>query len=71
MQRFQALAHDLGIAERVLFTGQLSQCQARAYTTQATVLVSPRISGTNTPLKVTNSLLRHSPGGHGYLLPLP
>ena len=50
------LAQDLGVAEHCLFTGQVSQALAQRYLTRAAVLVSPRTSGTNTPLKIYEQL---------------
>lgn len=53
---YRSQAHRLGITQQVLFTGRVSQDLARAYSAQATVLVSPRSSGTNTPLKIYEQL---------------
>jgi glycosyltransferase involved in cell wall biosynthesis len=50
------LAQDLGVADHCLFTGQVSQALAQRYLTRAAVLVSPRTSGTNTPLKIYEQL---------------
>lgn len=49
-------ARGLGVAEKVVFTGRVSQAKARQYTEAADVLVSPRSSGTNTPLKIYEQL---------------
>lgn len=46
----------LGVSDKVLFTGLVCQAVARAYTGAATILVSPRSSGTNTPLKIYEQL---------------
>ena len=54
--RYRAQAEGLGIGERVLFTGRVPQRQAQAWSRQATVLVSPRSEGTNTPLKIYEQL---------------
>jgi len=56
VENFSAHARKLGIADRVLFTGRVAQKTARAYSGEATVLVSPRSSGTNTPLKIYEQL---------------
>jgi len=50
--RYRALADQLGLAHACFFTGQLSQQRAQEYMNNADVLVSPRIEGNNTPLKV-------------------
>jgi glycosyltransferase involved in cell wall biosynthesis len=42
----------LGLGESVIFTGQRPAEEVPAYLDAATVLVSPRSSGTNTPLKI-------------------
>ncbi len=49
---YQQVAQDLGILERCQFTGRVTPELARQYGNLATVQVSPRISGTNTPLKI-------------------
>lgn len=56
VEQYRNHAQKLGIAEQVLFTGRVSQRVARAYSEQAGVLVSPRSSGTNTPLKIYEQL---------------
>ena len=43
---------DLGISNSVIFTGQRPPAEIPTYLDAATVLVSPRSSGTNTPLKI-------------------
>ncbi len=50
--RYRALADQLGLSHACFFTGQLSQQCAQEYMNNADVLVSPRIEGNNTPLKV-------------------
>ncbi len=42
----------LGIADAVVFTGQRPAEEVPAYLDAATILVSPRSTGTNTPLKI-------------------
>ena len=54
--RYRSQAEKLGIAAQVLFTGRVAQQLARAWSRQATVLVSPRSSGTNTLLKIYEQL---------------
>jgi glycosyltransferase involved in cell wall biosynthesis len=43
---------SLGLSAAVIFTGQRPAEEVPAYLDAATVLVSPRSSGTNTPLKI-------------------
>lgn len=50
--QYRSQAEKLGITAQVLFTGRVAQQLARAWSQEATVLVSPRSSGTNTPLKI-------------------
>jgi glycosyltransferase involved in cell wall biosynthesis len=44
--------NELGIGDAVIFTGQRPPTEIPTYLDAATVLVSPRSSGTNTPLKI-------------------
>ncbi|VXD22839.1 hypothetical protein PL8927_760130 [Planktothrix serta PCC 8927] len=55
-QSFSNLATELGITKQCLFTGRLEQSLAQNYANRAKVQVSPRRSGTNTPLKVYQQL---------------
>ena len=43
---------ELGLADAVIFTGQRPPEDVPAYLDAATLLVSPRSTGTNTPLKI-------------------
>ncbi len=43
---------SLGLADAVIFTGQRPAAEIPAYLDAATLLVSPRSTGTNTPLKI-------------------
>lgn len=56
VERFSQLARSLGVKDAVLFTGRVPQVEAKYYTSYADVLLSPRSSGTNTPLKVYEQL---------------
>jgi glycosyltransferase involved in cell wall biosynthesis len=51
----------LGIGDCVLVTGRVSKTTAMRYTAMATVLVSPRVQGTNTPLKIYEQLASGKP----------
>ena len=53
---YRALATRCGLDGHTLFTGRTPQAHAKAYTQRATVLTSPRVEGTNTPLKVYEQL---------------
>lgn len=59
--RMAKLAHQLGIAAACRFAGRVSIWQAGRYLNTATVLVSPRIEGTNTPLKIYQQLASGKP----------
>ena len=52
IERMRAKVAALGLVEHVIFTGQRPSEEIPAYLDAATVLVSPRSSGTNTPLKI-------------------
>lgn len=54
--RYEGAASSLGIADHCRFTGRLSQTAANACCARATLQVSPRTSGTNTPLKLYQQL---------------
>jgi glycosyltransferase involved in cell wall biosynthesis len=52
VQEAATVADALGIGHAVLFTGQRPAEEIPAFLDAATVLVSPRSTGTNTPLKI-------------------
>jgi glycosyltransferase involved in cell wall biosynthesis len=52
---------SLGLGERCVLTGRVPKTAALAYTQSADVLVSPRIYGTNTPLKIYEQLASGRP----------
>jgi glycosyltransferase involved in cell wall biosynthesis len=52
VDHYLELAKRYGIERNILFTGQVPQEIAKKYNALANVLVSPRIAGTNTPLKI-------------------
>jgi glycosyltransferase involved in cell wall biosynthesis len=56
VKHYYNLARAKGIHDNCLFTGRVSQSIAHYYTSIATVLVSPRSAGTNTPLKIYQQL---------------
>ncbi|HDQ40765.1 MAG TPA: glycosyltransferase [Desulfonatronum sp.] len=53
---YQSRARNLGIAEQTHFTGPLPVSMMHALFSQADVLVSPRIKGENTPMKIYSYL---------------
>ena len=57
----QEKARELGIAEKVRFTGQVAPQKVPLYVRLADALVSPRLSGTNTPLKIYSFLKSGKP----------
>jgi len=54
--QFTAMAKEVGAAERVQFLGQLIPRDARYLAANADIILSPRSSGTNTPLKTYEQL---------------
>ena len=56
VKHYLSLAKYHGLDGNILFTGRVPQSSAKQYYRRATVLVSPRIDGTNTPLKIYEQL---------------
>jgi glycosyltransferase involved in cell wall biosynthesis len=56
VEGFRDLANELSLGDSCVFTGGVSKKAAAAYAAQASVLVSPRRQGTNTPLKIYEQL---------------
>jgi glycosyltransferase involved in cell wall biosynthesis len=56
LRKYGAQAEKLGVSDRVHFLGPRPVGHLRSYLEQADMLVSPRISGTNTPMKVYSFL---------------
>lgn len=52
VELYSKLAREHNIEEHCIFTGQVNQPLAKKYSAHASILVSPRKYGTNTPLKV-------------------
>lgn len=52
VQHYRALAESLNLGDSVHFTGQVPQPDAHLLVSRALASVSPRISGTNTPMKI-------------------
>lgn len=60
-EHYQRLAKSLGISSRVVFCGNRPQAEMGAFMQLADVLVSPRILGENTPLKLYSYLAAGKP----------
>jgi glycosyltransferase involved in cell wall biosynthesis len=56
VENYSRLARELSLTDSVVFTGRVPKKAATEYTSKATVLVSPRREGTNTPLKIYEQL---------------
>jgi len=54
--QYQRQAKELGIETDCVFTGRVEQSIARRHMAAATVVTSPRVEGTSTPLKVYEQL---------------
>lgn len=59
--RHRELAAELGVADRVTFIGPRPLAQLGSFLTQADILVSPRLSGGNTPMKIYSYLASGTP----------
>jgi len=56
VRHYSRLAEKCGLGPYILFTGRVDQTLAKQYCRLASVLVSPRSDGTNTPLKIYEQL---------------
>jgi len=61
VERMERAAVKLGISDKVFFTGQVDPALIPLFISLSDVLVSPRISGTNTPLKIYSFLKSGKP----------
>jgi len=61
VDRARGLARELGAADVVVFTGQQPAREIPSFVQACDVLVSPRIRGTNTPLKIYSYLRSGKP----------
>lgn len=57
----KSLTNSLGLREKVIFLGELPPEEIPLFLSMADLLVSPRISGTNTPLKIYSYLKSGKP----------
>lgn len=58
---YESLTHDLHLNGHIFFSGRQHQHVAQQYIRLASVLVSPRSEGTNTPLKIYEQLASGTP----------
>jgi glycosyltransferase involved in cell wall biosynthesis len=56
IERYTRRVNELGLEERVHFIGPRPLSQLGAYLSQADILVSPRLAGDNTPMKIYSYL---------------
>lgn len=61
LEEMRTRAGKLGLAERVIFVNRVPPSQIPLYVSLADVLVSPRLAGTNTPLKIYSFLKSGKP----------
>jgi len=61
VERMRSAAFELGISDKVFFTAQVDPAMIPLFISLSDVLVSPRISGTNTPLKIYSFLKSGKP----------
>lgn len=61
VERYRALAAREGLDGHCRFTGRVDQAEAKRLAGQADVLTSPRVAGTNTPLKIYEQLASGKP----------
>jgi glycosyltransferase involved in cell wall biosynthesis len=60
-KQWTAMARKMGLQEHVLFVDVVSPAEAMVYLAYGAVLISPRLDGTTTPLKVYSYLHAHKP----------
>ena len=56
VDHYRSVAENMGLMRNCIFAGRVTQATAQYYNSLAAVLVSPRVSGTNTPLKIYEQL---------------
>ncbi|MDH4183555.1 MAG: glycosyltransferase family 4 protein [Nitrospinota bacterium] len=61
VERYRAMAGILGVEKRVIFTGSRPLSHMPVFHDMADILLSPRLGGTNTPLKVYTYLATGKP----------
>lgn len=61
LEEMREMAGELGLANRVVFVNRVPPSQISFYVSLTDVLVSPRLAGTNTPLKIYSFLKSGKP----------
>ena len=61
LEETRALVREMGLEDKTVFTGQVAPDEVPRYVEVADALVSPRTSGTNTPLKIYSFLKSGKP----------
>lgn len=61
IKSMRSFAESIGVRENIIFTGERPPSEIPIFLSIADVLVSPRISGTNTPLKIYSYLKSGKP----------
>ena len=61
VEAMKSVAHALQLGSQCVFTGRISKTLALEFTRAADVLLSPRVDGTNTPLKIYEQLASGKP----------
>ena len=61
LQEMREMAGKLGLADKLIFVSRVPPSQIHLYVSLADVLVSPRLAGTNTPLKIYSFLKSGKP----------
>lgn len=61
IKSMKRLAESIGVIKEIIFTGERAPSEIPLFLSIADVLVSPRISGTNTPLKIYSYLKSGKP----------
>jgi glycosyltransferase involved in cell wall biosynthesis len=61
VSEMRKLAQSIGVKEHVVFTGNLHPNTVKRFIHKATILLSPRIRGSNTPLKIYEYLASGKP----------
>jgi glycosyltransferase involved in cell wall biosynthesis len=56
VHHYQRMAEQLGVSDRCLLTGTVPHSVAVSFSDLATILVSPRLTGKNTPMKIYSQL---------------
>jgi glycosyltransferase involved in cell wall biosynthesis len=61
LRRYRGRAEELGVPDRVHFAGARPLAQLNSYLRQADFLVSPRVKGVNTPMKIYSYMASGKP----------